>query len=196
MNPTSPATPAASLPVIAVFGSSTVREGSALYARSLELGRALAERGAVVMTGGYDGVMAAASRGAREAGGHVIGVTVEMFETRGPVNPWVVERVHTTDLFERLRTLVHRADGYAVPGGSVGTLTELFLAWTFASTSPRPQPPVMLCGHHWRAWLEAHRGPEFVPEGLFAHVRVAETPGEAAERLLADVRERRGAARV
>ncbi len=71
-------------PVIAVFGSSTVREDSPLYARSLALGRALAERGAVVMTGSYDGVMAAASRGAREAGGHVIGVTVEMFETRGP----------------------------------------------------------------------------------------------------------------
>lgn len=183
-------------PVIAVFGSSTVREDSPLYARSLALGRALAERGAVVMTGGYDGVMAAASRGAREAGGHVIGVTVEMFETRGPVNPWVVERVHTPDLFERLRTLVDRAHGYAVPGGSVGTLTELFLAWTFASTSPRPAPPVMLCGAHWRAWLEAHRGPEFVPERLFAHIRVADAPDEAAERLLADVRERLSAERA
>ncbi len=177
-------------PVIAVFGSSTARADDALYRRAHALGRALAERGAVVMTGGYGGVMEAASRGAREAGGHVIGVTVEMFEARGPANPFVVERVHTPDLFERLRTLVQRAHGYAVPGGSVGTLTELFLAWTFASTSRRPLPPVMLCGAHWRDWLDAHRHPEFVPEGLFAHVRVAETPDEAAERLLADIRER------
>ena len=72
-------------------------------AEARELGAELARRGVATMTGGYGGAMAAASRGAHEAGGHVIGVTVDLFERRGPVNPWVRERVHTPDLFERLR---------------------------------------------------------------------------------------------
>lgn len=175
-------------PVIAVFGSSTARPEDPLYLRAADLGRALAQRGAAVVSGGYGGVMEAVSRGAHEAGGHVVGVTVEMFEFRGGPNRWVRERVHTPDLFERLRVLTRLADGYVVPGGSVGTLNELFLAWTFASTSSRPLPPVVLLGDHWRAWLEAHRHPEFVPERLFRHVVVADTPDEAAERVLADVR--------
>ena len=66
------------------------------------LGRLLAEGGADVVTGGYGGAMAACSRGASLAGGHVVGVTVELFERRGPANRWVAERVHTRDLFERL----------------------------------------------------------------------------------------------
>lgn len=175
-------------PVIAVFGSSTARAEDPLYHRSVELGRALAERGAAVVSGGYGGVMEAVSRGAREAGGHVVGVTVEMFEFRGGPNRWVSERVHTSDLFERLRQITHMAHGYVVPGGSVGTLNELFLAWTFASTSARPRPPVVLLGAHWRAWLDAHRHPDLVPERLFRHVVVTDTPAEAAERVLADVR--------
>lgn len=172
-------------PVIAVFGSSTVREDSPLYARSLALGRALAERGAVVMTGGYDGVMAACSRGAHEQGGHVVGVTVELFETRGPVNPWVRERVHTPDLFARLRHLVDHADGYVVATGSIGTLSELFLVWTLLSVAARPPAPVVLMGEHWREWLAVHAGPRFVPAPLLRHLEVADTPDEAAARVLA-----------
>ena len=70
-------------PVIAVYGSSTVRDGDPAWLRARELGRELARAGATVMTGGYGGIMEACSHGAHEAGGHVIGVTVELFETRG-----------------------------------------------------------------------------------------------------------------
>jgi hypothetical protein len=174
----------ASRVVVAVFGSSTARPGDPVYERSHRLGRALAERGAVVMSGGYGGVMEAVSRGARDAGGHVVGVTVELFERRGPVNPWVVERVHAPDLFERLRHLVERAQAFVVAGGSVGTLTELFLVWTLAVASPTPRAPVVLLGDHWRGWLDVHRSPEFIPEALFEHVVVAATPEEAADRAL------------
>lgn len=182
-------------PVIAVFGSSTAVLGDPHYDRALQLGRALAARGATVMSGGYGGVMEAVSRGAHEAGGHVVGVTVQMFEHRGGPNAWVRERVHTNDLFERLRHLIDTAHGFVVPGGSVGTLNELFLAWTFASTSPRPVPPIVLLGSHWRDWLEAHRRPEFVPDALFRHVVVTDEPDEAADRVLAEVRAREAARR-
>ena len=69
-------------PLIAVFGSSTMKETDAAWRLAYELGGELARAGAGVMTGGYGGTMAACSRGAREAGGHVVGVTVAGGVTR------------------------------------------------------------------------------------------------------------------
>jgi uncharacterized protein (TIGR00730 family) len=180
-------------PIVAVFGSSTLRESDAAYEEARQLGRALAEHGLAVMTGGYAGAMAACSRGAHEVGGHVVGVTVEMFEARSPVNPWVRERVHTPDLFERLRHLVHEADAFIAVTGSIGTLTELFLVWTMVSVEGRPHAPIVLMGAHWRAWLEQHRAPGFVPEHLFRFVEVADTPAQAAAAVLAGLERARAA---
>lgn len=172
-------------PLIAVFGSSTVNEADPAWRMAYDLGRELAQAGAAVMTGGYGGIMAACSRGAHEAGGHVVGVTVELFETRGPVNRWVAERLHTPDLFERLRVIVSRADGFITAPGSIGTLTELFLTWTLLSVAARPAVPLVLLGDHWRAYLEAHRQPDLVLPHLFTHVQVASTPAEAVRLALA-----------
>jgi uncharacterized protein (TIGR00725 family) len=129
--------------------------------------------------------MEAVSRGANEAGGSVIGVTVQMFEHRGGANPWVRDRVHTPDLYERLRHLVHEADAFVAVTGSIGTLTELFLAWTMLSVQARPAAPLVLMGAHWRAWLAANAAPGFVPERLFRFVEVADTPAEVAARIVA-----------
>ena len=180
-------TPPHRQPIVAVFGSSTVREQDPAWREAHELGAALARRGVVTMSGGYGGAMAAVSRGAHEAGGHVIGVTVELFERRGPVNPWVRERVHTPDLFERLRHLVHTADGFVAVAGSIGTLTELFLVWTLVSVDGRPAAPIVLMGPHWHAWLDLHRGPAFVPARLHGLVEVAETPELAADAVVAGI---------
>lgn len=167
-------------PIIAVYGSSTVRDGDAAWIKARDLGRELARAGATVMTGGYGGIMESCSQGAHEAGGHVIGVTVELFEKRSPVNRWVKERVHAPDLFERLRHMVNRADGFVVVAGSIGTLTELFLTWTLLSVAGRPAAPLVLLGDHWESWLEAHRHPDIVLPHLFEHVRVTTSPAEAA----------------
>ncbi|MEO5989604.1 MAG: LOG family protein [Candidatus Eisenbacteria bacterium] len=170
---------------IAVFGSSSVQPDEPAYGEARRLGAELARRGATVMTGGYDGAMAACSQGAHEVGGHVVGVTVEMFEGRGPVNRWVRERVHTETLFERLDYLVHRADGFVAVAGSVGTLTEVFLIWSLLGVEARKAAPLVLMGTQWHAWLDLHRGPGFVPERLFQLIEVADTPEEAADRVMA-----------
>jgi len=187
-------TPTHRQPIVAVFGSSTVREHDAGWREAHELGAALARRGVATMSGGYGGAMAAVSRGAHEAGGHVIGVTVDLFERRGPVNPWVRERVHTPDLFERLRHLSHAADGYVAVAGSIGTLTEVFLVWTLVSVEGRTPAPIVLMGPQWRAWLDLHRGPAFVPARLHSLVEVAETPELAADAVVAGIARLRGAA--
>ena len=80
---------------ISVFGGSQPKEEDAAYAEAMELGRLLAQRGHTVLTGGYIGVMEAVSRGACEAGGHVIGVTCEDIEAWRPIkaNSWVMEEI-------------------------------------------------------------------------------------------------------
>jgi len=174
-------------PLVAVFGSSTIRETDATWRLSYDLGAELARAGAAVVTGGYGGVMEACSRGAHEAGGHVVGVTVELFERRGPANRWVKERVHTPDLFERLRWIIERAHGFVTLPGSIGTLTELFLTWTLLSARGRPEAPLVLLGDPWPGYLAAHRHPDLVLPHLFDHVRVAATAPEAARLAMAGV---------
>jgi len=180
-------------PVVAVYGSSTLREDDPAFEEVRRLGAELARRDLAVMTGGYGGAMAAASRGAAEAGGRVIGVTVELFEARGPVNRWVSERVHTPDLFERLRHLNRSADAFVAVAGSIGTLTEVLLTWTLLSVSARPPAPLVLMGEHWRAWLDAQRGPGLVPEHLFRWIEVAGGPEATAERVSAALARRAAA---
>jgi len=78
---------------ITVFGGSQPTEGSSAYAEARELGKALADNGWTVITGGYTGTMEAVSRGAADAGGHVVGVTcaeVERSHNR-TTNRWVKE---------------------------------------------------------------------------------------------------------
>lgn len=174
-------------PLIAVYGSSTIREGDAAYALAHDLGAALARAGADVMTGGYGGAMEACSRGCLDAGGHVVGVTVELFEPRGPANAWVRERVHTPDLYERLRHIVERADGFVAVPGSIGTLTEVFLTWTLLSVQGRRPASLVLLGEHWDDYLKAHQHPDIVRPGLFSFVRTARIPAEAARLALEGV---------
>jgi hypothetical protein len=180
-------------PLIAVFGSSTITPADAPWPLALELGRELALAGADVMTGGYGGAMEACSRGAHEAGGHVIGVTVELFEKRGPANRWVKERVHTPRLYDRFQFLMDNATGFVVLPGSIGTLTELFLAWTLVSVRGRDPAPIVLLGAHWPELLSALRRPEGIPSELFQHVQVASDPRDAAQRAIAANRAAAGA---
>ena len=163
-----------------MFGSSTVKPGDAVHRLALQLGRELAGAGADVMTGGYGGTMEECSQGAHERGGHVVGVTVELFERRGPVNPWVKERVHTPDLYERLRHLVARADGFVVLPGSIGTLTELFLTWTLVAVGGRHHAPIVLLGAHWQEFVDALHHPDMVVPHLFEHLYLTADPAEAA----------------
>lgn len=177
--------PAPARPRIAVFGSSTVQPHEPAWQQARALGAALARAGADVVTGGYSGAMEACSQGAHEAGGHVVGVTVDLFESRGGANRFVRERVHTATLYQRLEALVETASGFVVLPGSIGTLTELFLTWTLLSVEARQAAPLVLLGEHWAGFLEALRHPDMVRPGLFPFVQVALDPEDAARRALA-----------
>ncbi len=167
-------------PLIAVFGSGTLQQSTPAFELAVRLGAALARAGATVVTGGYRGAMEAVSKGAVEAGGAAIGVTVELYEQRGPANPYLTRRVHMPDLHERLRWLVSHCQGFVVLPGSIGTLTELFLTWTLISAGGRPPAPIVLLGDSWREVLGTLARPDYIPEELVRWLTIARDEEEAA----------------
>ncbi len=138
--------------VAVVFGGSQVAPGAPAYAAALRLGAGLARAGWTVMTGGYAGVMEAASRGAAEAGGHVIGVTCDRIEALRPglrPNAWVKEEIKYANLRDRLYHLVaHSQAAVAMPGG-VGTLSEVALTWSLLQTGEIAPKPLIVVGTAW-----------------------------------------------
>jgi uncharacterized protein (TIGR00730 family) len=138
---------------ITVFGGSQPKEGDAAYMEAQTLGRLLAERGHAVLTGGYIGTMEAVSRGASEAGGHVIGVTCADIEDWRKVsaNQWVKEERRKKTLFERLQVLIEDCDAaIALPGGP-GTLTEISLMWNLMIIQALHRRPLILVGDGWQS---------------------------------------------
>ena len=141
---------------ISVFGGSQAKEGNQAYAEAMELGRLLAQRGHTVLTGGYIGTMEAVSRGAHEAGGHVIGVTCEDIEAWRPIkaNRWVIEERRMKTLVERLHGLIHESDAaMALPGGA-GTLTEIALMWNLMIVESLHRRPLILVGRGWQSTFD------------------------------------------
>jgi uncharacterized protein (TIGR00730 family) len=138
---------------VTVFGGSQPRENDRAYLEAMALGRLLAERGHRVLTGGYIGTMEAVSRGACEAGGHVIGVTCEEIEAWRPVkaNPWVMEERRKQRLIERLEELITACDAaIALPGGP-GTLAEISLTWNLMIVGALRRRPLVLVGDGWQS---------------------------------------------
>ncbi len=141
---------------VSVFGSSQPRQGDPVYTEARELGRLLAEHGHTVLTGGYIGTMEAVSRGANEAGGHVIGVTCEEIEAWRPIkaNAWVIEEIRKKTLLERLQTLIHESEAaLALPGGP-GTLAEISVMWNLLIVESLHRRPLVLIGDGWRSILD------------------------------------------
>lgn len=144
-------------PVIAVFGSSAGRPGEPGYEAARDCGRLLAEAGYAAATGGYGGTMEACSRGAAEAGGPVIGVTAPpLFPDRPGANAWVGEEVPAATITERIHALLSMSAGCITLDGSIGTLTELLVAWNaafIARLAGAPEKPVIAVGPVWAALI-------------------------------------------
>ena len=141
--------------IVTVFGSSRPREGDADYEEARMLGRALAESGYSVYSGGYGGVMEGVSRGAKEAGGKTYGVTAEFFKAK--LNPWIDVEVRVATWQERLFELIRVADGFVACKGGTGTLVELAVVWEMLNKSVMPGKPFAVLGDFWQPILERVR---------------------------------------
>ena len=115
---------------MAVFGSSQTETGSTDWADAERAGWKLAQAGLDIVTGGYGGTMEAVSRGAAEAGGHVVGITApSLFPGRSGANPYVHELVEASSLTNRIDLMMQRSAATLALPGSIGTAAELLISW-------------------------------------------------------------------
>jgi len=133
---------------VAVFGGAWTAEDDPDHREAMELGTAVAGAGIQVVNGGYQGIMAAVSRGAAEAGGVAVGVTVSGWGRRAGVNPWLTHEARARDLFARL-PLICDADAWVAFPGGAGTLAEVALCWNLLQADPEPNRPLIVVGERW-----------------------------------------------
>ncbi|MGE5139818.1 MAG: LOG family protein [Rudaea sp.] len=167
---------------IAIFGGSRVPRESGQYAEAYRVGALLAEAGFIVVNGGYSGSMEASAKGAREAGGRVIGVTSAFFPMN-EINSFVDEEVPTDDLYNRIRELVIQSDAYIVLRGSIGTLAELMVSWNISTIDPHFDRPILLLGESWKNVIRTFQESLDVKPEHVEHLLFAATPEESVELL-------------
>src|SRR5579872_424280 len=167
---------------VTVFGSARVGEDSEEYRDARRLGEMLAGRGDVIVSGGYGGIMEAVSRGAHEAGGQVVGVTVAPWIGRLAPNRYLSEERSARTLFERLEALIESDALIALPGGA-GTLGEVALAWNLRQMELMAPKPVILVGPIWQGMVDAFRRHLIVNPRDLALLTLVDTIDQAIERL-------------
>ena len=130
---------------VTVFGSARFTEGHPHYVLARELGGALARAGYVVMTGGGPGLMEAANRGAREAGGISIGCNIRLPREQEP-NPYLDHFIEFEHFFVRKVMLVKYSSAFVVMPGGFGTLDEAFEVITLIQTGKLERFPIISMG--------------------------------------------------
>jgi uncharacterized protein (TIGR00730 family) len=140
---------------VTVFGSARIRPGDGEYEEAEALGRALAGAGHAVITGGGPGAMEAVNKGAFEAGGHSIGVCIELPQEEKP-NAYLTQTLSFRYFFVRKVMFVKYAKAVVILPGGFGTLDELFESLTLVQTHKMPPIPVILAGNHdyWDGLLD------------------------------------------
>lgn len=163
--------------IITIFGGSKCREGDPEYSQALQIGGMMADAGFTICTGGYAGVMEAASRGAHERGGRVIGITMNQFKSEP--NQYLTEKFPSEHFYERLQRLITRSVGYIALRGGMGTVTEISLVWNKMQTRVLEPRPLVLLGTCWPPVVKAWQGDLAVTEADVAILRFATSPEEA-----------------
>ena len=142
--------------IVTIFGGSKCGENSAEYKEAKDLGGRLAEAGFTICTGGYLGVMEAASRGAREKGGRVFGIVLNQFKSEP--NRFLTDKVASDHFYDRLQNLISRSVGFVALRGGMGTVSEVSLVWNKLQTRVLERRPLVLLGDCWkgvvRVWQE------------------------------------------
>jgi uncharacterized protein (TIGR00730 family) len=139
---------------VTVFGSARFPAGHPFYELARELGAALAGEGWTVMTGGGPGIMEAANRGAREAGGISVGCNIRLPREQRP-NPYLDRFVEFEHFFVRKVMLVKYSHAFVVMPGGFGTLDEVFETLTLVQTHKIDAFPIVAMGREY--WQDVRR---------------------------------------
>jgi hypothetical protein len=170
-------------PCVTVFGSARFREGHRYYEQAREMGRTLAEAGFAVMTGGGPGIMEAANRGCKEAGGYSLGANITLPHEQMP-NPYIDKFMEFEHFFVRKVIMVKYSCAFVVCPGGFGTLDEIFETLVLMQTGKIDDFPVVALGNgFWGPMLDFFQK-SLVAEGTISPadvdlLRLADTVDEA-----------------
>ncbi|MFZ1700514.1 MAG: LOG family protein [Pyrinomonadaceae bacterium] len=164
--------------IITIFGGSKCQEDSSEYREARDLGSRLAEAGFTICTGGYLGIMEAASRGAREKGGRVLGIVMNQFKSEP--NRFLTDKVATDHFYDRLQNLITRSVGFVALRGGMGTVTEISLVWNKLTTGVLGRRPLVLVGDCWIPVLDAWKANLVVSDRDISFLDLASNAQEAA----------------
>ncbi|MFL6229865.1 MAG: LOG family protein, partial [Pyrinomonadaceae bacterium] len=168
--------------IVTIFGGAKCQEDSVEYEQARRVGQLLAEQGITICTGGYLGVMEAASRGAHERGGRVLGIVMNQFKSEP--NRYLTDKVASAHFYERLQHLITRSVGFVAIRGGMGTVTELSLVWNKIQTRVIEPRPLVLLGDCWKPVVEAWQQHLAVSDADVSLLDFAETPEAAVEIIL------------
>jgi len=172
-------------PAISIFGSARVSEQSSTYESARATGRAFADVGFAVVTGGGPGVMAAANRGCKEAGGLSVGFSIDL-PLEQALNEWCDLSLTFDHFHVRKVMFVKAAEGFVIFPGGFGTQDELWEALTLIQTRKIGDFPVVLFDSDYWGELLAWVRDEMLADGLissadFELLLVTDDPQEAVE---------------
>lgn len=168
--------------IVTIFGGSKCSQDSIEYKEAMALGARLAEAGYTICTGGYLGVMEAASRGAREKGGRVYGIVMNQFKSEP--NRYLTDKVASDHFYDRLQNLITRSVGFVAFRGGMGTVTEISLVWNKLQTKVLGSRPLILVGDCWPPIVEAWQKSLAVSDSDVSILDFAEDAAQACDILM------------
>ena len=137
---------------VTIFGSARLSQESKYCKKAFELGNLLAKNGHAVITGGGPGIMEAASHGAYEIGGRVIGLNITLAHEQFP-NPYLTDCLTFEYFFARKVALAMSAKVFVFFPGGFGTMDELSEVLCLMQEAKMPKMPVFLIGEdYWKGF--------------------------------------------
>lgn len=151
---------------VTIFGSARFKEDHRYYQMARDMGSLLAKANFTVMTGGGPGIMEAANRGAKEAGGLSIGCSIELLpKMREKPNAYMDKKITMHFFFVRKMMLTKYSSAFVVMPGGFGTFDELFEMTTLIQVGRIKHFPLILMGtEYWRPLMEYLQG-TLIPQG-------------------------------
>ena len=159
-------------PCVTVFGSSRFGEDHEYYALARDMGAALARAGYAVMTGGGPGLMEAANRGAKEAGGFSLGCNIQLPREQKP-NDYLDKFIEFEHFFVRKVMLVKYSSAFVVMPGGYGTLDEAFEVATLIQTGKLERFPIIGLGGDFWTQLRKFARETMIGEGVISPEDIA-----------------------
>jgi uncharacterized protein (TIGR00730 family) len=181
-------------PAVSIFGSARVGEDTATYGSARATGRAFAEHGFAVVTGGGPGVMEAANRGCKDAEGLSVGFNIDLPFEQG-LNPYCDIALTFRHFYARKVMFVKAAEGFVIFPGGFGTQDELFEALTLMQTGKIGHFPVVLFDSDYWEEMLGWIYDEMLDDGLISPedvelLSVTDDPEEAATMVVSHYDER------